>query len=483
MKILMAASEMEPFARTGSLADGMLALPRELRSLGHEVSVVLPYYRQIREGGHQGIKSTGVKFPVQIGNAKYPCEILQTTTADDVQVFFIRRDEYFDRTGIYGMEGRDYQDNAERFVFFTKAALEVARRMDPAPEVLHAHDWQTALLPVFVRDQRMPFSTVLTIHDLAVQGNFWSYDFALTNLPAERFSAKGVEYYGSLNCVKGGILAADAVVVPGARVASDVQTPEFGFGLDPVFREHSGKLVGIPIGVDHALWNPASDPLLPVKYTAASLDKKGKSRTEWLKKCGLAPQPSGPVFSLVAGRIAAGTLDVLLPALDRLLADDVRLVLAGAIPETHRRAVAIAGKKHAARMAAFPSLEEGDLHLLHAGSDVTLIPDRSDPADPLLIHALRYGAIPVVRSGGGMYQFVQDFEEASSSGNGFVFHRSTPEAFLDAIRRIRMVWADRPRWRQLQKRAMESDFSWRHVAVLHEEVYASVPRRSVGKAA
>ena len=194
MKILVASSELAPLARTGGLADAVAELTAELSRLGHEVSVVIPYYRSIREEKAAKTKKTRVKFNVQVGNAGIPVDVFETQTPEGVQVFLIARDEYFDRSGFYGVDGRDYQDNAARFIYFTKAAVELAGRMNPAPEILLANGWQTALLPVFVAERRLPYRTVLTPHSLAFQGNFWSYDFGLTNLPGDYFSAHGVEY-------------------------------------------------------------------------------------------------------------------------------------------------------------------------------------------------------------------------------------------------------------------------------------------------
>ncbi|HRJ73257.1 MAG TPA: glycogen/starch synthase, partial [Terrimicrobiaceae bacterium] len=262
MKILMAASELAPLVRSGQLADAMAELSGGLRRLGHDVGVVLPYYRAIREDKSVRVRKSKQKFSVPVGAARIPCEVFETK-ADGVTVFLVARDEYFDRSGIYGVDGRDYQDNAARFIFFTKCVLEIARRMETPPDILHANSWETALLPVFVRDQRLPFRTVLTPHGLEYQGNFWSYDFALTNLPGEYFSARGVEYYGSMNCLKGGILFADAVVLPGERFVSAAQTAEYGCGLDAVLRENQYKLAGIPASGDEALWRRRESPDRP----------------------------------------------------------------------------------------------------------------------------------------------------------------------------------------------------------------------------
>ena len=217
MKILMATSEFSPLGSTGDLGDQVRILTAELKKIGHDVSVVMPFYRSVREGKYNVRPSNG-EFQVNLGGKRASSDIVETTSPDGIQVYLVRRDEYFDRSGIYGADGRMYEDNAERFIFFSKAVLELANRISPSPELIHCHDWTTALVPVFARDRQMPFRTVLTIHNLEHQGSFWSFDFALTSLPGSYFGAHGLEFYGRLNFLKSGILFADAVTLPGEDV-------------------------------------------------------------------------------------------------------------------------------------------------------------------------------------------------------------------------------------------------------------------------
>jgi starch synthase len=251
MKILMATSEFAPLVSSGDLGEQVAKLMAELRKLGHDVSVVLPFYRSIRATEP---KPTGVEFQVSLGAKKVSAEIFESTAPS--QVFLVRKDEYFDRSGIYSGNGKPYEDNSERFIFFARAAAELASRLSPAVDVIHCHDWPAALVPVFVRDQQLPFRTVLTIHNLEHQGSFWSFDFALTGLPGSYFSPRGVEFYGRLNFLKGGILAADAVTFPGEVGLFEAFAPQHGFGLDVVLRENQGHLFGIPHGVDYSQSNP-----------------------------------------------------------------------------------------------------------------------------------------------------------------------------------------------------------------------------------
>src|SRR6516162_2033697 len=283
MKILMATSEFSPFASTGDLGGQVSILAAELKRLGHDVSVVMPLYRTVRENKHD-IRPVGPEFQVNLGGKRVTADILEATS-DGIQVFMIRRDEYFDRSGIYGGDGRPYDDNAERFIFFSKAAVEFAQRITPSPEIFHCHDWTSALVPVFVRDRQLPFRTVLTIHNLEHQGSFWSFDFALTSLPGSYFSPTGVEFYGRLNFLKAGILYADAVTLPGETALFEAFTVQHSFGLDSVLHENHYKTFGVPHGVNYSETNPPYEELIGKQR--ASGDGKQGSRLAILERLGL----------------------------------------------------------------------------------------------------------------------------------------------------------------------------------------------------
>ncbi len=479
MKILMASSEMAPLARTGGLGDVLEALPAELDKRGHEVSVVLPFYRSIRENRALKIKNTGVQMTVQVGSRRIDTEILETLAPNDVQVFLVKRDEYFDRSAIYGTDGRAYEDNAERFIFFTKAIVELARRVNPSPDILHMHDWQTALLPVFVRDQALPFRTVLTIHNLAYQGSFWGVDFGLTNLPGDYFGAKGVEFYGQLNFMKGGILYADAVTTVSEHYAREIQTPEFGAGLDVVVRENARKLTGILNGADYATWNPATDKFIPKKYKPSAPAGKKVCRDALLAECALEPNPRGPVIAMVSRLAEQKGIDILLPLLDRLLADDVRLVILGEGDPQYERDFFVAAKRHAGRFAFHKAFDDKLAHLAEAGADITLIPSRFEPCGLTAMYSLKYGTIPLARASGGLHQIITDYDPTTGDGNGFLFYEYSAEALWDAIGRAKKFFADSAAWKALMLRAMECNFSWANAAQQYERIYEQLAGKVV----
>ncbi len=471
MKILMASSEMAPFARSGGLGDVLETFPAELVKRGHEVSVVLPYYRSIRENPAIKIKRIGVNLTVQVGAKRLNAEVLETKAPNGTQVFLIKRDEYFDRSGFYGTEDDAYNDNAERFIYFSKAVVELARRVDPAPDIIHVHDWQTALIPVFIKERRLPYKTVLTIHNMAYQGSFWGVDFNLTALPGDYFGAGGVEFFGNLNFLKGGIVFADAITTVSERYARDIQTPEFGCGLESVVRENSGKLTGILNGTDYSIWDPATDKLIPKKYSPGSLAGKAKCREALIEEMGFDANPRGPVFAMVTRLAEQKGFDILLPLLDRLLADDVRLVILGEGDRGYERELSIASKKHLGRFVFRREFNDGLAHLIEAGADVTLIPSHFEPCGLSAMYSLRYGTIPIARATGGLHQIIQDYDPTSGTGTGFLFYDYNSEALWDSIGRARKFFNDKDAWEALIQRAMECDFSWSMAAEKYEKLY------------
>lgn len=476
MKILMAASEMAPFARSGSLADSLLALPSALQRRGHQVSVVLPLYRSAREQKDFLPKSTGVNFPVQVGEATHECRIYETRLQNGLQVIFLGKEEFFDRSGLYGADGRDYQDNSARFIFFCKAVLELARRLDPLPDLIHGHDWPCGMIPVFSKHRGLPFPQVLTVHDLGFQGNFWSYDFGLTNLPAEYFAPSGVEFYGSMNFLKSGILFADRVVFPSELFIDEIQQPGHGCGMEALLRENRGKLVGIPEGVDDNTWNPAVDSNIARNYTQENPDGKNACREDLLACLGLRDNPRGPVLAMVTRLLQDKGLDILLPALDRILADDVRLVVLGRGDAPYEAGLKAAARRHLGKFHYEQSTNEDLARKIYAGADILLAPARVEAGGVRVMQALRYGVVPVVRASGGLRQLVEDHDPATGRGNGFVFYQFTPDALVDTIRRASDAFANKSLWLELMRRGMLADCSWGAAAERHERVYEQLLR-------
>ena len=467
----MISAEGPPLQQAGALVDVMDALPSALRARGHEVTVVLPFYREIKENRAFKKKDSGISVDVQAGDKIYVARYLEGRSASGVQLFLVRCDEFFDRVGIYGERGKPYEDNAARFIFFCKAALELARRLTPQLQILHVHDWATALVPVFVHAQGLPFKTVLTIHHVADQGSFWGLDFRLTNLPERFFTLHGVEFFGRLNFLKGGILYADKITTVSEHYLREIQTPSGGCGLDGVLRENVHRLSAILHGADYSRWNPASDRLIPARYDARRFRGKQICREGLLKELKLESAPRGPVFGMVTRVVGEKGFEILVPLLDRLLWDDVRLIILGEGDPAYETSLAVAARRFPTRFAYKKSYDDRLAHLIEAGMDISLIPSRFEAAGLSAMYNLKYGVLPVARVTGGIQEIVEDYDPTTDSGYGFLFYEYSSEAFWDAIKRARQIFRDRRLWTTLMKRAMARDFSWEASAQRCEALY------------
>ncbi len=480
----MISAEGPPLARATALVDVLEALPRELRARGHEIGIVLPYYREIRENTEMPDEDTGVTVDVRVGAKTYVAEFLTGRTSGGVQLFYVRCDEFFDRAGVYGEHGVAYEDNAVRFIFFSKAALELARRLTPSPQILHVHDWAAAIVPVYVRETQLPFQTVLTIHHLAEQGSFWGLDFALTNLPERYFRPWGVEYFGRLNLLKGGILFADRVTTVSERFRREMLREGGGSGLEIVLREHAHRITSILSGSDDNRWNPATDAFLPMIYDSSNPLGKQICRAALLAELGLAPTPAGPVFGMVTRLVPEKGFDVLMPVLDRLLSDDVRLIILGEGDPRYETGLAVAARKYPTKFAYRRHYDERLAHLIEAGADITLIPSQIEPSGVSAMYSLKYGALPVARATGGIQEIITDYDPTTDSGYGFLYYDPSTEAFWDGIKRAREIYHDDPAtWEKLITRAMAQEFSWQAAAEQYEKLYASIVGESTQRAA
>ena len=479
MKILMATSEFSPLASTGELGDQVGILATELKRLGHDVSVVMPLYRIVRES-KQDIRPTGTEFQVNLGGKRATTDILETISSDGIQILMIRRDEYFDRSGIYGGDGRPYDDNAERFIFFSKVVLELAHRLTPSPEIIHCHDWTAALVPVFIEDRQSPFRTALTIHNLEHQGSFWSFDFSLTNLPGSYFGPAGVEFYGRLNCLKGGILYADAVTLPGETSLFEAFTVRHSFGLDAVLRENHYKIFGISHGVDYSETNPPFTALLG-KHRKADQGKAG-CREAVLEHLGLEQDLNGVVYSLPVEPQDEEAFAAVKPFIDLILTGKACLIVTGKVPDADLGEVIVAERKYPTRFSYRPQTDLKTRQLVLAGADAVLLPSSLGFRATTALTAMRYGTLPVVRYRGGINQIVLDCDPMTDSGNGFIYSDHSARALADSVHRVNELYQQREPWSQLVARAQEVDHSWHQSAASFTKLYANLLRHRAANA-
>jgi starch synthase len=482
MKILMATSEFSPLGSTGDLGDQVSILATELKELGHDVSVVMPYYRSVREGKYE-VRPTDGEFQINLGGKRASSDIVETISPEGIQIYLIRRDEYFDRSGIYGADGRVYEDNAERFIFFSKAVLELAHRLTPSPELIHCHDWTSALIPVFARDRQMPFRTVLTVHNLEHQGSFWSFDFALTGLPGSYFGPRGLEFYGRLNFLKGGILQADAVTLPGEAALFEAFTPQHGFGLDSVLQENRFHLYGIPHGVDYSQTNPPLDKLIGKPQKSEAADIKSSGRQAILEQLELEKNPHGIVLHLPIESNDEAAFGPVKPIVDLVLTADTCLVVTGKGSDQDLADIIIAERKYPTRFAYRPEADATLRQLALGGADVVLLPSSLGYRGTNAVAAMRYGTLPIVKTHGGVHQLVSDYDPASEGGCGFIYDDHSPMALWDSIRRANQLYQRPEEWKKLTERAKALDFSWRESAKAFAKLYANLLRHQQAAAA
>lgn len=476
MKIVHVASEMFPYMKTGGLADAVSALCSALADNGHEVSVFLPGYRAAIEHKDAAGAVRRMRLKVELADTFLSGDVRVFSPRKNLKVHLIGREEFFDRRNPYGTGERDFEDNADRFIFFCKAVVEMLRLGDIQADVVHCHDWQAALLPVVLRETErrhgvtLALKTIFTIHNIAYQGVFPAKTFARTNLPDELYHIDGLEYYSQINLMKGGILFADRVTTVSPRYAKEIQTPEFGCGLDGVVQTRADDIVGLLNGVDNSIWNPAVDPLIPARYSAVNLAGKGVCRSELLKRCGFAADFKGPIFGIVARLTQQKGIDFLLANRDFFLAHDVRLALLGSgdrrlEEELHELATTAPDKVYISAR-----LDEAMSHLIEAGSDFFVMPSVFEPCGLNQMYSQVYGTIPVVSRVGGLVDTVVDADEDPARGTGLMCE---PHAagLRDALQRALLLFADRGRYAAVQQRAMAKDFSWKVAAAGYERLY------------
>lgn len=473
MNVLFASSELYPLAKTGGLADVLGALPAALQARGHSVSCALPFYREVMESEPE-LLDPDLALEIPMGDRVLAGRVYQTETPNGVTVFLIRRDEFFDRSGLYGNELGDYQDIAERFIFFSKAVIALAANISPAIDILHAHDWQTGLVPIFAKAAAAQFKTVFTIHNLGYQGSFWGVDFKLCNLPDRYFAPDGgLEHYGHLNCLKAGIVHADQVTTVSPTYAREIQTPAHGRGLDVTLREHAGKLTGILNGIDQSLWCPASDPLIKENYTAETLaEGKAACRRHLLKRADWPKDTTDLIVGVVSRLDSQKGIDLIRDAWPEILRMPVRLVILASGDPDLEAWLTSAMERHPDRLFAEIGFSEKLAHRIQAGCDAVLMPSRYEPCGLSQLYAQRYGTLPIVHGTGGLADTVADWNDEAREGTGFVFRPCTAPALLGALRRAVELAQDRPAWEIAAREGMARDFSWEASAMATEEVYA-----------
>jgi starch synthase len=476
MKIVHAASELYPYMKTGGLADAVGALVGTFADRGHEVSAFLPGYREALNHPAAAGAERKFRLKIEMGDQYVSGDVLAFSPKKNLTVYLICRDEYFDRKRPYGNGERDYEDNAERFIFFCKAVVEAMRLADLGADIVHGHDWQAALLPLLLREAERRFGvtlamkTVFTIHNIAYQGLFSAGSFAKTNLPDEMFTMDGLEYYGQVNFLKGGILFADRLTTVSPRYAKEIQTPEFGCGLEGVIQTRVDDLSGLLNGVDTSVWNPATDGLIPSRYSAADLSGKLGCRRALLKQGGMDATCAGPVFGMICRLTEQKGIDLVLANSDFFKDRDCRLVVLGAGDKRMEQQLQKLSAEAPSKVFVCSNLDEPMSHLIEAGSDFFVMPSLFEPCGLNQMYSQVYGTVPIVSRVGGLVDTVSDADDDREGGTGLMCEPNAV-SLRDAIERALKLWADKTRMAAIQQRGMARDFSWKTSAAAYEALY------------
>jgi len=480
MKILFAASEAAPFAKTGGLADVAGSLPPAVAKLGHDVSVVMPRYRQVDVAKYK-LKHVA-SFTVPLGTWQERCDVLKGRMAGNVTVYFINKDIYFDRPELYGTARADYPDNAERFIFFSRAVPELCVALGLRPDIVHCNDWQTGLVPLYLKklystaETLRAAKTVFTVHNLGYQGRFWHWDMRLTGLDWDVFTPKGLEFWGKMNLLKAGLVYSDMITTVSKTYSREIQTPEYGHGLDGVLLKRAADLHGIVNGIDNAEWDPARDRALPRAYSLSRPAGKAVCKKALLHLLEL-PEAGGPLVGMVTRLADQKGLDLLTKALPEIMSLGVQLVILGTGDELYHRVLTDAASLYPDRMRVLLQYDDGLARNIYAGSDLFLMPSRYEPCGLGQMHSLRYGAVPLVRRTGGLADTVTDFNARTGRGTGFLFDEYAAPALVDCLRRALEVYGNAKRWKLLVQNGMKQDFSWEQSAREYVKVYRKAIRK------
>ena len=479
-RVLMIASEATPFAKTGGLGDVLGALPSALARLGWDVTVAVPRYRGVVAG------ALVEHFPVSVGGYTREVGFFDAPLADGAHALLVDCPELYDREAFYGVDDAGYPDNPRRFAMLVRAALEFLARSGAGRSVVHAHDWQAGLAPVYLKTLYATHPviggapTVFTIHNLAYQGVFEPDWLPRLDLPWDLFTIEGLEYWGRISFLKGGIMDADIITTVSRKYAEEIQTPELGFGFDGILRRRAGDLVGILNGIDTTQWDPAHDRLLPAPYAPHDFSGKVAAKKAVLATYDLPADEqtmARPLVAMISRMVDQKGFDLIASIADELPRLEATFVVLGTGDARYQDLWKRLAALHRDRIGARIGFEEAVAHLIEAGADIFLMPSRFEPCGLNQMYSLRYGTVPVVRGVGGLDDTVRDYAPGDQKSTGFVFHEYSGQALLDALKRALALFGEPLRWRALQASGMRQDNSWdrsagrvrQHIRAGHQE--------------
>jgi starch synthase len=477
MKIVFAASECVPFSKTGGLADVVGALPPALAALGHEVTVYLPKYKQTKLAEAKTVvRSITVPF-----DDRYRfCSVVDGGTHSGVRFYFIDYPPYFDRDALYGTPLGDYRDNAERFALYSRAVLEGCKVLG-VPDVFHCHDWQSALVPILLRSvyaedpALRDVATVFTIHNMGYQGLFPPDTLPLLMLPWDLFTIDKMEFYGKLNFLKGALVFSDFITTVSRKYSQEIQTAEYGFGLEGVLKARAGTVTGILNGVDYNEWSPETDKFIVAHYSPQDLSGKAKCKQDLLSEFGVTnADPKLPVIGIISRFAAQKGFDLIAQVADRLAREEMIVVALGTGDKEYEDLFRRLNKQFPQKFAVKVAFDNKIAHKIEAGSDMFLMPSRYEPCGLNQIYSLKYGTVPVVRATGGLDDTIENWDPHTRKGTGFKFTEYSGEALLATLRTALQAFRDRESWQALMRNGMNKDFSWSASAKEYVRIYERV---------
>ncbi|VAV84628.1 Glycogen synthase, ADP-glucose transglucosylase [hydrothermal vent metagenome] len=485
LNVVIAASEILPFAKTGGLADVIGALPGALRGEGVETTLFMPLYREVREGGNTSgagsgnIKPTGITINVPIGKRVVVAELYKDSLGA-ATIYFLRCDEYFDRSFLYGTQEGAYFDNLERFTLFSRGVIEAVMMLGINPDVIHCSDWQTGLIPAYMKTlYGSVFSntaTVFTIHNMAFQGIFPTSFYDITGLPYSAYNPEGLEYWGQINLLKAGIVYSDIITTVSETYSREIQTKEQGCGLQGVLAGRSEELFGILNGVDYDIWNPEKDEFIAANYSSKDLKGKAACKKALIKEYGLKVKQGEPLIGIISRLTDQKGFDIVAEATAALMEMGLGIVILGSGERKYQELMLELAKTYKGRLGVKISFDNALSHRIEAGADFFLMPSRFEPCGLNQFYSLRYGTIPVVRATGGLDDSIIDYKppgagSSSARGNGFKFKRYTAKALTGKVAEAIELFKDKKAIKALRVKAMTEDFSWKRSAARYLELY------------
>ncbi len=489
LNVLFISSEVEPFAKTGGLADVSGALPQTVRHFDHEIRIMMPRYGSINERKaklHEMIRMKEIGIPV--GKKEYLASVKSSflpANHDKVQVYFLDNQALFGRSGLYVHpdSNKDYADNDERFVFFCRGVLEALKRLGWQPDIIHCNDWPTGLVPAYLKTlyREDPFyrdtRTVFTIHNMAYQGVFPKSSFPKTLLPPDLLSDDGIEAYGNINFLKSGLVYADAVTTVSERYAKEIgSSAEFGCGLEDVVSRRKHDLTGILNGIDYSVWDPQVDEYIPQRYDQRTIDRKVENKQFLCAQLGLPFSEKTPLIGIISRLASQKGFDLIGDIIDDIAALDLQLVVLGTGEKQFHVLFEKAARRYPRKIAAQLTFNNELAHLIEAGSDMFLMPSRYEPCGLNQMYSLRYGTVPIVRATGGLDDTIEDYSPTSGTGTGFKFSQYSSRELLKTIHRAVRAFENQTHWRRLMKNGMSKDYSWESSAKKYIQLYRSLAK-------